>query len=995
MKFTVTNLRNYVIAHFARVFWVTLILAIIPAGIMLGHKQYLTTKAAPKGIISLELAWDTATVHDIIINSWQDTVRNTNLYNNCDCGKDQYDYRVQPGKKDIYLRALAQKDVWTDFIFIIFYSFFGWIILVKLRDEIGRSGNKTPAWVLPAWIAVAAGVFDCIENTGMLIFLYNHTNYKSIAAVSYIYTGFSALKDGLIILFNVYVIITCGKLGLLAKLSGYLSSKMQQLWRYRVIVFGLLAFALPLWFANQGQDLLININNSNWGVAIFLGVITIAAFLNWYLAKLFFQDKYIPPFVPWREPQVMEKDETITNDAQFKAIRDEKLRHEKKASRFLGVITFLFPAFGILNALDAFKIDYGADFVPPSTWVIISVGLAYIIVQNELFNRWFGNIKNKGLFLLITIAILAGVLPGIFLVAANLQATNGSHSPASLGFIALDLVLLATVFLLFVCLRNNVRSGFIVFTKKIGTPILLAALAACLFFIVTNVWPMVFVGHNATYITLPVVFCGFMFYMVLFTVLLRLGRRYKINFTVLLLTLIVLVNIASHNNYHAARKLDATVDGTTSTRNDSLTNYFAHWLMNNQRLAEIKRHDAQHPYPVFLVNVYGGGIRAAAFTSFAIDNLDSVVEKMDGSYGDFEDYVFSYSGVSGGTIGASVMTAYRYRRLNNNIAPLKLDGFTQLYKNDYLTPVLSGMLGRDILGASVPILHKVMDDRAGIQEELWERNLANSNIIYDNDYFSYWNKDKISAYRMPLLFSNTANVDNGAKGIAAPLLLKNTDFATDVLINNQLLAGNETMRLSTVSFLSARFPYISPSAKLGDSAHFIDGGSRENSGAQTSADIYFALQRFKRDTAAIAKYPGLDTILKKVDFYFISMQNASPNGRTTPGKKVANPFELTSPIVTLINGGLEASALKSDSTLRFRYADRYAAIWPDVDCIPFDDRDTGSKRFSPVLPLGWQISDKALDRLKLSVTQPRAYSNNDTIMPGYYAILQWIRNRKE
>jgi len=982
----VKNLRDYVINHFRPIFWITLIAAIIPGSIMLGHKQYLVNKAAPKGIISLELAWDTVKTN-AIVRSWSDSVPGNSLYNSCNCGKDQYDYRVPPLRRDINLLVMARRDVWTDFLFIIFYSFFGWIILVKLRDELSKTTHKMPLWILPAWLAVAAGLFDCIENTGMLGYLYKCTHP---VINSYIYTSFSCAKDVLIGLFLLYVVVTCGRLGLLAQLSGYIASKVQQLWRYRVIAFGLLAFALPMWFANQGQDLLININNHNFGVAIFLAVITIAAFLNWYLAKLFFQDVYIPPFVPWSEPKVMEADENIIADEKFKAMRDEKLRREKKASRFLGAITFLFPAFGILNALDAFKISYGADFFPPTTWVIISVVLVYIIVQNELINKWFGTIKNKGLFLAITITILAVILPGVFLLAAGKSAQD-SHSPESLGFIALDLVMFAVAFLLFVCLRNDVRFKFVLFAQKIGTPILIAALAACLFFIVTNLWPMMFQGKDATYITLPVVFCGFMFYMVLFTVLLRLGSKVKINFTVLLLAIIVLVNIASNNDYHAARKTAPfSYDSTVTTRHDSLADYFAHWIMDSARRLEINKHDSTHPYPVFLVNIYGGGIRAAAFTSFAIAHLNRVVKANIKDSPDFEDYVFSYSGASGGTIGASVMTAYRYRYLQYPKDSLNDTGWTRLYSKDYLTPILSGMLGRDILGASVPVLHGVMNDRAGIQERLWQNNLLDDSIHYENDYYSYWNKKAVSAYRIPLLFSNTANVDNGAKGITAPVALRRTDFATDILIGNELLDSNETMPLSTVSFLSARFPYISPSAKLGDSAHFIDGGSRENSGAQTSLDIYFALQRFMDAPATKAKYPGIDTLFKKINFYFISMQNGSPNGRTAPGKKVSNPFELTSPIVTVINGGLEASALKSDSTIRFRYADRYTSIWPDVDCIPYGT----NKHFSPVLPLGWQISDLALERLKRSVIEPRAYVKSDTLTPGYYAILQWIRNKK-
>ena len=70
-------------------------------------------------------------------------------------------------------------------------------------------------------------------------------------------------------------------------------------------------------------------------------------------------------------------------------------------------------------------------------------------------------------------------------------------------------------------------------------------------------------------------------------------------------------------------------------------------------------------------------------------------------------------------------------------------------------------------------------------------------------------------------------------------ILPGTVFVED-LSQNDTASG---IKLSTGSFLSARFPFISPTGKLDQTHHFMDGGLKENSGAETAREILSVLFR--------------------------------------------------------------------------------------------------------------------------------------------------------
>ncbi|HWK07095.1 MAG TPA: hypothetical protein VNS58_25855 [Puia sp.] len=775
----------------------------------------------------------------------------------------------------------------------------------------------------------------------------------------------------------------------LFRLSDYIREKTYQLFRYRVILLGVVIFVMPIWMLDQGQDLLVNSNSSDEGVLLFVGVVSITAFLNWYLAKLFFEKKYTAPLCPLVEP-------VLADPVQQTA--------EKKVSRFLGVATIIVPAVAILNARHALNISSRIDFLPPGLWLTGLLTLFFFLIKQDLTGHvysWleqnWGRRKSQTL-LFSTLTVLVLIIPGVI----RLFILKGeSNTPDSLIYLFWQLILLALAFLIFVSARSFIFTAGSWMGGRIGWPILLSACLLALLFILLNIFPLSVLALDCNYLSLPVLLSGIVFYILFFTLLIRLSLWTKINFVLLLFVTGLVISLSVHNDYHAVK-----LSGRPSLpKPPALDAYFKQWLL--QRKDEIDQ--APDSFPVFLVNTYGGGIRAAAYTNMVFSYLDSCMITNRKDHKGFEHFVFSVSGASGGTVGAALQCAYRAQHLDSSGKAYALDSFQRFYQHDFLTPVLSNMLGADTW-ASATSFH-LWKDRSEIQENLWE-GFARSELHLDlgQEFNALWDTSSRNhaRYEVPLLFSNTLNVDDGLKGICAPVTLEIADFPATIFIRSlvddlapaHLNAANpgtaqaaiphpkqadslRSLSLITGAFLSARFPFISPSGKLGPGYHFMDGGAKDNSGAATSEAIFVALARLAcREQSAASQMAAHPTasdptdsifcgLLKKVRFHFVSITNSpyyNPDSRT----KVSNHFEPISPLVGIINSGIYGNAREADNTLQFRYSpdtlqfrgihSDYCSVWITGASVP----GSNGHSYTPILPLGWQISAPSLQRLRQS-----------------------------
>ena len=184
--------------------------------------------------------------------------------------------------------------------------------------------------------------------------------------------------------------------------------------------------------------------------------------------------------------------------------------------------------------------------------------------------------------LIIAAPLIMGMHPG--------KNTDLGRSPLILTYIALDLVLLALVFLITVTLRNElVPATWHWLREKIGIPIYTGAIIVCLGFLSYNIFPL---GISAsgwgkwTFFCLPVLFSGFVFYTLFFTLLLRLGKWKHINFAGILFFVCIIINISAPTKYHNVRFRKSKVVPAYSSK-DRLENYFVSWVMHRKKEIDI------------------------------------------------------------------------------------------------------------------------------------------------------------------------------------------------------------------------------------------------------------------------------------------------------------------------------------------------------------------------------------------------------------------------
>jgi hypothetical protein len=142
----------------------------------------LKTAETPGGILSLELAATSQQV-DTVLSAWK---------------------RGPIGGPDVI--AVAKTNTYLDFIFIFFYSFFGFAVCRQMAASMPGNSNFSRLYRVMSVLSLAAGFLDIFENIGMLKSLSGAVS--SWVALST--ATFALLKWALVIL--VIVAITGGLL---------------------------------------------------------------------------------------------------------------------------------------------------------------------------------------------------------------------------------------------------------------------------------------------------------------------------------------------------------------------------------------------------------------------------------------------------------------------------------------------------------------------------------------------------------------------------------------------------------------------------------------------------------------------------------------------------------------------------------------------------------------------------------------------------------------
>ena len=421
---------------------------------------------------------------------------------------------------------------------------------------------------------------------------------------------------------------------------------------------------------------------------------------------------------------------------------------------------------------------------------------------------------------------------------------------------------------------------------------------------------------------------------------------------IVLISLLLMAVFSFWNDNHGIRMLNS---GMAPDKRPQLEAALTQW--------HDEHCDAGTCDPFILVATAGGGIRAAYWTGTLLGTLQ------DGSQGRFDDHLFAISGVSGGSVGATVyrtVTAERDTQVTSLIQ--------QILGQDYLGPVAAGLLYKDAVQRLLPV--PLLGDRAEVFEQGLEAGfreaLPQGKLSLESSFIGLSSTGKRP---WPALFLNATWSDNGRRIVAASL--RTGELAPPrgnaVIYQDLLNTLGGDMRLSTAAHNSARFPFVSPPggwkpADNSDQAwqRLQDGGLFENYGAETTLEIASVAERLWREKWGLNLEPYV-ILISSDPTLPVDMTDFPRNAPLGFG------YELLSTLrsyATSRNGhGIEAAS-------RLQRWAQSRSLAPDqprffhLRMCPGEE-----KKLEP--PLGWFLSAKAQDEIKGYLTRDNACSREN------------------
>ncbi|WP_207343264.1 hypothetical protein [Arthrobacter sp. E3] len=337
--------------------------------------------------------------------------------------------------------------------------------------------------------------------------------------------------------------------------------------------------------------------------------------------------------------------------------------------------------------------------------------------------------------------------------------------------------------------------------------------------------------------------------------------------TLIAVTLLAGTSLGGTQGLHSLRPSAVAAGSVSHSVRPTVEAHFEKWLKNEAACTvdvggtENSSHPDVRVRPMILVAAEGGGIRAASWTVRAFEKL-AVADKCA------KESVILSSGVSGGSLGLTLSRLYDGEAM---------DKMKELAKPGPLGAAVTGAIVGDTVaagtGLKVPTRFNdpatgaellAWNDRAGLVESLWEQSAGklaspfDANVTGPTGALLLNSTDTgtgcrvvISQLRLP---SGIVNAGPAEPGIHCTTP---QGFPTSV----DLLGSNTkcplSLRWSTATLLSGRFPIISPAGRIPVAAtnskgelecqvesgfQLIDGGYSEGSALGTITDVWPNLQ---------------------------------------------------------------------------------------------------------------------------------------------------------
>jgi hypothetical protein len=350
----------------------------------------------------------------------------------------------------------------------------------------------------------------------------------------------------------------------------------------------------------------------------------------------------------------------------------------------------------------------------------------------------------------------------------------------------------------------------------------------------------------------------------------------------------------------------------------------------------------------------------------------------------FAQHVFAISGVSGGSIGASLFTNLAQQSVQNSAmaecvfgeqGPGGMETQTRLLlKRDFLAPILAAALFSDFDQRFFPIPIQGSDRghalSAGLEASWMDLQKGKTNL-YQQTFLSQWKADQA----VPALLINTAQADNGRSITLSPFALNPLSamnggepqawfYQTDAM--NQALPTGKTdplvrsdVKMSEAVGISARFPWLLPAATIKrdkKTMRLIDGGYFDNSGIETALDLIEDLVTIRAVHESTGANSGADSEYFDFDIHLIVI-SGSLEGEPQGWQGLD---DLLTPVRGLLSTRTSRGALTEIKAQTARYF--YCSYKQPCPRAPYDMRPAATLEDRDMaLALGFQLSNGSLN----------------------------------
>ncbi|NOU16466.1 MAG: patatin-like phospholipase family protein [Bacteroidales bacterium] len=407
-----------------------------------------------------------------------------------------------------------------------------------------------------------------------------------------------------------------------------------------------------------------------------------------------------------------------------------------------------------------------------------------------------------------------------------------------------------------------------------------------------------------------IILLGIAVWTALGTAFMVLEKNVKSPLVLLLVVVILIFAFSFINNNHTVRTIE------TASKTESIESSVEKWV--NQLPS-----DSGKIKTLYIACGEGGGIRAAYWTA-------SILASLTDSDPKFPNHLFALSSVSGGSLGASAYNSILKFNDKNDSLTKQVRKFM---KEDYLSPVTAAFLFPDAFQRFLFFPFGPFD-RARYLEQSWEKGWAKNFSGKINPFSDGMQELYANNSMLPNLFINSTHTESGRRAVASNLSWDENEWRSNN-VNN--LIGKD-MPLSTATLLSARFPILTPGAKI-DSLNtywgtLVDGGYYDNYGTVTAANLYYDIRKVYKPSQ-----------LRIVVLMILNGDNVPENP-----KPLKCAYELLTVPTTFLNARTVRPENSLDMLSAILTANKDTVI--TIQLV----RNKGEN-----LPLGWCLSDKAMN----------------------------------